>query len=40
MTYYYYLLSCVIYCDILNIFNESLSQKSMLNFGIKTVKYL
>jgi len=41
MTYYYYYhLSSVIFCDFQNIFNESLSQKSMLIFDGKTLTYL
>jgi hypothetical protein len=40
MNYYYYLLSCVIFCDFQNIFNESLPQKSMLIFDDKTLTYL
>jgi hypothetical protein len=40
MTYYYYHLSSVIFCDFLNIFNESISQKSMLILDDKTLAYL
>jgi hypothetical protein len=40
MTYYYYHLSSVMFCDFQNIFNESRSQKSMLIFDDKTLTYL
>ena len=40
MTYYYYHLSSVIFCDFQNIFNESRSQKSMLIVDDKTLTYL
>jgi hypothetical protein len=41
MTYYYYYhLFCEIFCDFQNIFNESISQKSMLILDDKTLAYL